>query len=180
MLGVLLMWALPGFAASKKAHHPAARKHSTASHQASTARPSAARAATSGKGRTSAKGRTSGKGKTLAKGKKASARDRALARLRRQTWRTGQMAPTPDRYREIQQALVAKGYGSQEPDGVWGPQWIESLKRFQQAQNLEPSGKLNALSLIGLGLGPRRETILPSASASTGTASTQPITREQQ
>jgi peptidoglycan hydrolase-like protein with peptidoglycan-binding domain len=114
----------------------------------------------------------------LAKGKKS--KSPTLTRLQRQTWRTGQMAPTPDRYREIQQALVAKGYGTQEPDGVWGPQWIDSLKRFQQDQKLEPSGKLTALSIITLGLGPRRETTLPPAAASAGTASSQPITREQQ
>jgi len=90
------------------------------------------------------------------------------------------MAPTPDRYREIQQALVSKGYGSQEPDGTWSPQWIDALKRFQQDQKLEANGKLNALSIITLGLGPRRENGLPPASAASGTALTQPVTREQQ
>jgi peptidoglycan hydrolase-like protein with peptidoglycan-binding domain len=68
------------------------------------------------------------------------------------------MQPTPDRYKEIQQALVAKGYSSQTPDGVWGPDWIDALKRFQQDQKLEPTGKLNSLSLITLGLGPKRES----------------------
>jgi peptidoglycan hydrolase-like protein with peptidoglycan-binding domain len=67
------------------------------------------------------------------------------------------MTPSPQRYGEIQQALVTKGYISQSPDGVWGPEWSESLKRFQQDQKLEPNGKLTALSLITLGLGPRRE-----------------------
>ncbi len=84
------------------------------------------------------------------------------------------MTPTPERYKEIQQALITKGYGDGTPDGMWGPQWIESLKRFQQDQKLEPSGKLTALSLVTLGLGPRRENGLPAA------ASTEQITREQQ
>ena len=67
------------------------------------------------------------------------------------------MVPTPARYKEIQAALVSKGYSRQAADGVWGPQWSESLRKFQQDQKLEPSGKLNSLSLITLGLGPRRE-----------------------
>jgi hypothetical protein len=32
------------------------------------------------------------------------------------------------------------------------------LKKFQAEQNLETSGKINSLSLIALGLGPKRET----------------------
>ncbi|MDX2152756.1 MAG: peptidoglycan-binding domain-containing protein [Bryobacteraceae bacterium] len=66
-------------------------------------------------------------------------------------------APSPERYREIQQALIERGYLQGEPTGVWGPDSVEALKRFQQAQNLQASGRLNALSLISLGLGPRRE-----------------------
>ena len=70
---------------------------------------------------------------------------------------TAQKAPTPDRYQEIQQALLAKGYAPHQPNGVWDPDWASSLKRFQQDQKLEPTGKLNSLSLITLGLGPKRE-----------------------
>ena len=68
-----------------------------------------------------------------------------------------QPAPTPQRYQEIQQAMAAKGYGPQAPNGVWGPEWASSLKRYQQDQKLEPTGKLNSMSLITLGLGPKRE-----------------------
>src|SRR5947209_7725193 len=36
------------------------------------------------------------------------------------TWRNRQLAPTPDRYREIQGALVAKGYlDSSDANGAW-------------------------------------------------------------
>jgi hypothetical protein len=69
-----------------------------------------------------------------------------------------QSQPTPDRYREIQQALAAKGYLQSEPSGVWGNDSVEALKRFQQDQNLSPNGKLDSLSLIALGLGPKRST----------------------
>jgi len=67
-----------------------------------------------------------------------------------------QLAPTKDRYQQIQQALASKGYYSGEPNGAWGPDSVEALKRFQADQNLTPDGKLGSLSLIALGLGPKR------------------------
>jgi len=67
-----------------------------------------------------------------------------------------QLAPTKERYQQIQQALASKGYFSGEPNGVWGPDSTEALKRFQGDQNLTPDGKLTSLSLIALGLGPKR------------------------
>ena len=68
----------------------------------------------------------------------------------------GQSEPSPDRYREIQQALQQKGYFDGEPTGRWDAGSMEALKRFQQDQNLNASGKLDSLSLIALGLGPQR------------------------
>jgi peptidoglycan hydrolase-like protein with peptidoglycan-binding domain len=65
--------------------------------------------------------------------------------------------PSPERYKEIQQALAAKGYFTAEPDGTWGPASVESLKRFQHDQKLLEDGKIGSLSLIALGLGPKRE-----------------------
>ena len=67
-----------------------------------------------------------------------------------------QLAPTKERYQQIQQALAGKGYFSGEPNGVWGSDSMEALKRFQADQNLTPDGKLTSLSLIALGLGPKR------------------------
>lgn len=69
------------------------------------------------------------------------------------------MQPTPDRYREIQQALADKGYFSGSPDGVWGASSTDALKRFQHDQNLSEDGKVDALSLIALGLGPKRTQV---------------------
>lgn len=71
--------------------------------------------------------------------------------------RRGQVAPTPDRYREIQQALAERGFLKSEPNGVWDPQSAEALKQFQTENNLSPTGKLSSLSLIQLGLGPKHE-----------------------
>lgn len=77
----------------------------------------------------------------------------------------GQQQPTPNRYREIQQALADRGYFKSEPDGVWGPESVEALKQFQQDQNLKPSGRLDPMSLISLGLGPKREESAPEKTA---------------
>ena len=74
-----------------------------------------------------------------------------------------QLAPTKERYQQIQQALAGKGYFSGESNGVWGQDSMESLKRFQADQNLTPDGKLTSLSLIALGLGPKRLSAQSSA-----------------
>lgn len=70
--------------------------------------------------------------------------------------------PSPDRIKEIQQALAGKGYFKTEPDGNWGPSSIDALKRFQHDQKLLEDGKIGSLSLIALGLGPKRETPIES------------------
>jgi Putative peptidoglycan binding domain len=77
----------------------------------------------------------------------------------RTTWRNRQLAPTPERYREIQQALVAKGYlKAEDATGGWNQNSLDALKKFQADQNIESTGKINSLSLIALGLGPKRDT----------------------
>ena len=74
------------------------------------------------------------------------------------TWRNRQTIPSTDRYREIQSALASRGFLSPEQaTGTWGQTSSDALKRFQQEQNLEASGKVNSLSLIALGLGPKRD-----------------------
>jgi hypothetical protein len=35
---------------------------------------------------------------------------------------------------------------------------VDAMKRFQAAQNLDASGKINSLSLIALGLGPKHDS----------------------
>ena len=74
------------------------------------------------------------------------------------------MQPTPQRYKEIQQALADRGFFEGPIDGNWGPQSIDALKRFQHDQNLEEDGKIGSQSLIHLGLGPQRaSTVIPAA-----------------
>jgi hypothetical protein len=78
------------------------------------------------------------------------------------TWRNRQLQPTQERYKEIQQALLAKGYLQPEhANGVWDQNSADALKQFQTTQNISASGKINSLSLIALGLGPKHEDTLP-------------------
>jgi len=89
-----------------------------------------------------------------------------------------QQQPTPDRYREIQRALADRGYFQGPADGMWGTESVDALKRFQADQNLDVDGKIGALSLIALGLGPRRENAAkpaPLAAPSERTAEPVPV-----
>ena len=96
---------------------------------------------------------------TAARGKSSRgryARGRAVSRGRRSAPRQAvQAAPSSDRYREIQQALAAKGYLKTAPSGVWDQDSMDAMRRFQEDQKLTATGKLNSLSLIALGLGPK-------------------------
>lgn len=88
------------------------------------------------------------------------------APVRRTTWRNRQLSPTPERYKEIQEALSAKGYlPAGQANGKWDDASAEALKKFQADQNLNGTGKINSLSLIALGLGPKRETAANSKPA---------------
>jgi peptidoglycan hydrolase-like protein with peptidoglycan-binding domain len=76
--------------------------------------------------------------------------------------------PTAARYRQIQQALASKGYYRGEIDGKWGPESVAALQQFQTEQGIENQGKITALALIGLGLGPKhKHTTIPVVSAET-------------
>jgi len=91
--------------------------------------------------------------------------------------RVAQQQPTAERYKEIQQALADKGYFRGPVDGAWGADSTDALKRFQREQNLEDDGKIGALSLIALGLGPQRGTAssLPARGTTTPPAPPDPL-----
>ena len=79
--------------------------------------------------------------------------------VKRTTWRNRQATPSSDRYREIQNALVAKGYlPADAASGAWDQASADALKKFQSEQNIDSNGKINSLSLIALGLGPRHDS----------------------
>ncbi|MGA2269981.1 MAG: peptidoglycan-binding protein [Bryobacteraceae bacterium] len=109
---------------------------------------------------------TSHPGTSKAGPRTAAARRGKRGPAKRVTWRNRQLAPTPQRYKEIQEALAAKGYlKPEDANGVWTPASMDALKKFQAGQNLESTGKINSLSLIALGLGPKRETATPKPPA---------------
>jgi hypothetical protein len=92
------------------------------------------------------------------KGKATARKGKKPAKRTATTWRNRQLTPTPDRYKEIQTALAAKGYlSSDAAAGEWNQTSVDALKKFQADQNIEASGKLNSLSLIALGLGPKHD-----------------------
>lgn len=134
ILPVMLLWA-PIEAAQKK----------TAS---------AAKKTTAKKSTTQAKaGSKSSKTKKTASSKKRrkSSSRRAAARSKRPR------SPEPDRIKEIQTALATRGYNV-EPNGVWDSRSVEAVKKFQddnEIKNLTGKGKLDSLTLIALGLGPK-------------------------
>jgi len=69
--------------------------------------------------------------------------------------------PEPERLKEIQKALADKGYFKGEPTGEWNADSVAALKQFQTERNLTADGKISALSLIGLGLGPKHAGSAP-------------------
>jgi murein L,D-transpeptidase YcbB/YkuD len=142
---VLAVFGLAAFslaatpAKPKKHRHAATGVSSTTTHKHSgTSKGTGVKGAQSDSRR---KGKGAGKGKTS-----------------RIPPRSYQQAPTADRYKEIQQALAGKGYLHTEPSGHWDAESADALKRFQSDQNLMPDGKIGSLSLIALGLGPKRLT----------------------
>ncbi len=137
-------FATQGFAVENT---PAAKKHTSAS---STAKRSSK--ATAKPKRTAAKTTSKSVVKASQRRTSKSSKKPAPAVSRR----SSQQQPTPGRYKEIQQALVDKGYFAGSPDGNWGPESVDALKRFQRDQNLTEDGKIGSLSLIALGLGPQR------------------------
>jgi peptidoglycan hydrolase-like protein with peptidoglycan-binding domain len=82
----------------------------------------------------------------------------------------GQSAPTSDRIREIQEALAKAGNYSGEPNGKWDSATGEAMRKFQEAQGLKPTGKLDALTLQKLGLGSPFAGVAPPRTSASATA----------
>lgn len=65
---------------------------------------------------------------------------------------------SPATVRQIQQQLNRLGYHAGHVDGVWGPVSSRALRNFQQAQGLEPTGRINLRALAALGVEPAAVT----------------------
>jgi peptidoglycan hydrolase-like protein with peptidoglycan-binding domain len=89
--------------------------------------------------------------------RKPAAKSTAKRHYRRRRYRHHRVilpkAPSEDRTEQIQSALGRGGYYTDAPSGRWDAKTQEALRRFQEANGLPPTGKLDALSLQRLGLG---------------------------
>lgn len=159
---VLCLFALSGGLALGKTHKKTSKRPApaaTSSRRASAAKSSARARTVSRKSTPTAK-----RGKSTATASAKTRKPEPKARPAVVAHRSTQQAPTPERYREIQQALADKGYYQGPVNGSWGPDSASALQRFQKERNLYESGKLDSLSLIALGLGPKRNLSARSAS----------------
>jgi len=59
----------------------------------------------------------------------------------------------PERISEIQAALAKNGVFEGEPTGKWDDSTSAAMRKYQAAHGLNPTGKLDALTLHKLGLG---------------------------
>lgn len=135
-----------GKAVAKAASKPSVKSHGKSAPQAS-ARGSAKAPST----------RPAGSAKGSRRGSTRAARKSVPKRTQKTVYR--QQQPEPERIREIQQALTDRGYPLQV-SGAWDGSTVDALKKFQsdqQIENLSGKGKLDSMTLIALGLGPKRE-----------------------
>lgn len=84
---------------------------------------------------------------TAAKKKKTSSKSKRKPKVK------GQTVPTPDRIREIQAALQKDGSYEGEPNGKWDAATTEAMRKYQDKIGVNPTGKIDAVSLSKLGLG---------------------------
>ena len=90
----------------------------------------------------------------------------------------GQKTPTADRISEIQSALARGGYYEGEPNGKLDSNTVAALEKFQSANGLDSSGKLDAPTLQKLGLGSdiagvgAPKPVVPSCCSAQGSAAT--------
>lgn len=130
---------------------PASAKQTTTAHKKSPAsskasshsssHPSTSRHPTSANAKASTKSTSAKSSKTS--GKKSSRSKKAK----------GQAAPTPERINEIQDALTKRGMLTDPASGKWDDSTVEAMKKFQSANHLNPTGKLDAPTLQKLGFG---------------------------
>ncbi len=88
----------------------------------------------------------------------------------------GQKVPAPERISEIQQALAKDGAFSGAPNGKWDGATVEAMRKFQSSHGLNPSGKLDALTLQKLGLGSQTAGVAaPLPPVATSLITTKPL-----
>ncbi len=133
--------------------------------QSKPAAKSRAKGSTSGQSASSSSGAKKGTLRAAPRSSKKGSTRAASRRAKPTIYR--QQQPEPERIREIQQALTDRGYPI-DVNGAWDASTVDALKRFQTDQkieNLSGKGKLDSMTLIALGLGPKREPLSGSTEA---------------
>lgn len=132
-------WTLPAAVAAQSSQTATTTSHKSTASAHKKSNPSASHSGTAPKTTSSAT-------------KKTTSHSKASSRRKTKKVR-GQEAPTPERINEIQEALVSKGAFTATPTGKWDDSTVDAMKKFQSSHGLEPTGKLDALTLQKLGLG---------------------------
>src|SRR3984893_10831774 len=84
---------------------------------------------------------------TSSKKKKTSSKSKKKGKVK------GQAAPTADRIKEIQTALQKDGSYEGTPTGKWDAATMDAMKKYQDKKGINPTGKIDAVTLNKLGLG---------------------------
>jgi len=100
------------------------------------------------------------KHKVSAKSGKAAKSVKKVKHSRRSARKRGQQAIDSARTREIQQALISKGYLKGEPSGEMDAQTKAALAKLQEEHGWQTRIVPDARALIVLGLGPKQDGLL--------------------
>ena len=88
-------------------------------------------------------------------------------------------APTSDRIKEIQGALQKDGSYEGEPTGKWDAATSDAMRKYQGKNGVNPTGKIDAVSLNKLGLGSETAGKGAPVPAATSTPAPAPAAKPQ-
>jgi hypothetical protein len=86
----------------------------------------------------------------------------------------GPAKPTTERISEIQSALARGGYYHGDQNGKWDSNTVDAMRKFQEDNGLDGTGKIDALSLQKLGLGSQIAGVDPPRAPAPGQSTLTP------
>ena len=139
---------------SHSSHHSTTATHTTASGRSESKTHAALQTAKYSPATPSTTGSTTSSSTTSKATSKHSSSKKKSSKSKHVKREPTQMAPTSDRISEIQGALGRGGYYTTDnPSGKWDADTVSAVQKFQSANGLDATGKLDALTLQKLGLG---------------------------
>ncbi len=90
-----------------------------------------------------------------------------------------EQAAAPDLVRDVQRTLGAKGYSAGQPDGVYGSDTRQALRKFQNDNRLNPTGQIDTQTLAALGLASDAQAGQRAATSGHAQQQYTPTTRRQ-